>query len=199
MTRFGQAAAAGLRRSRAAVAAALFLLSSLSAGAAAADDGGDKETLLVGVGLVIGLDGTGDSAIDPTFVDASIVGVLKRAGLEPWRGAIEPGRVAMVMLNAELPENAHDGMKIEVSVNAIGDARSLAGGTLLVVPLRDTEGRVHAIGKGSVAADAGTADLVRLTEAAARQGRLAGGALIARQDAGDDHRPLSGLVAQNSF
>jgi len=203
MTRFGQAAAAGVRRSRAAIATALLLMSLLSAGGTAtADDGvSDEETLLVGVGLVIGLVGTGDSMIDPAFIDDSIVGVLKRAGLEPWRGAIRPGRVAMVMVSAELPEDAADGTPIDVSVTAIGDARSLAGGTLLVAPLRDPEGRVHAIGQGSIVADVATVDLVRLTDAAAgpRHGRLAGGVVIAHQQIGDDFESLPHRIVQNSF
>jgi hypothetical protein len=90
--------------------------------------------MLVGVGVVIGLPGTGDSAIDANAIDSSIVGVLKRAGLEPWRDQIKPGRIAVVMLSAELPVGARDGTQIAVSVSAIGDARSIAGGTLLVTP-----------------------------------------------------------------
>lgn len=108
---------------------------------------------LVGVGLVIGLPGTGDSVVDPAVVETSIVGILKRAGLEPWRGQIGPGKVAVVMLSAEMPGEIRDGETLDVTVQPIGNASSLAGGTLLVAPLRDAEGVVHAVGQGSLAVD----------------------------------------------
>jgi flagellar P-ring protein FlgI len=138
-----------------------------------------EEGMLVGVGVVIGLPGTGDSAIDANAIDSSIVGVLKRAGLEPWRNQIKPGRIAVVMLSAQLPDGAREGTQIAVSVSAIGDARSIAGGTLLAAPLRDPDGIVHAIGQGLIdgapTASVLTADI--------RMGELAQGAVVKRQDA----------------
>lgn len=152
-----------------------------------------EQGMLVGVGVVIGLPGTGDSAIDATAIDSSIVGVLKRAGLEPWRDQIKPGRIAVVMLSAELPDGARDGTPIAVSVSAIGDARSIAGGTLLVTPLRDAEGTVHAIGQGLIAADG--APIASVMAAAAdngmRTGELAQGAVIKRQDSDRDYAELT--------
>lgn len=123
---------------------------------------------LVGVGLVIGLHGTGDSAIDPAIIDNSIVGVLKRAGLEPWRNQIGPGKVAVVMLSAAMPAEASDGTILDVSIQPIGNASSLAGGTLLVAPLRDAAGVVHAVGQGPLAA---------------ADGGVAGGAVVRHQHA----------------
>jgi flagellar P-ring protein precursor FlgI len=163
---------AGARR-RFALAPLLAGLLLLTAGrAAAADDmapaDGNAEPL-VGVGLVIGLPGTGDSVVDSDFVQSSIVGILKSAGLEPWKDEIKPGRVAMVMLSAELPRDAGDGAVIDVDVRALGNAKSLAGGTLLVAPLRDAAGIVHAVGQGAIAGDA-------------RGGRLVPGATIERQE-----------------
>lgn len=108
---------------------------------------------LVGVGVVIGLPGTGDSNIDHAIIETSIVGVLERAGVTPWQGQIEPGRIAVVMLSAEMPAGSRDGTRLEVSVQAIGNATSLAGGTLLVAPLRDAAGVVHAVGQGAIGAD----------------------------------------------
>ena len=142
-----------------------------------------EQGMLVGVGVVIGLPGTGDSAIDATAIESSIVGVLKRAGLEPWRDQIKPGRVAVVMLSAQLPDGAGDGTQIAVSVSAIGDARSIAGGTLLVAPLRDADGAVHAIGQGLIAAGgAPTASVVAAAaNAGMRTGELAQGAVIKHQ------------------
>lgn len=129
---------------------------------------------LVGVGLVIGLQGTGDSAVDPAVIDASIVGVLRRAGLEPWRDQIAPGKVAVVMLSTEMPTGARDGTALDVTLQPIGDASSLAGGTLLVAPLRDAAGAVHAVGQGSLA----TGD-ARLAGGAVVQHRLADQTIVA--------------------
>jgi flagellar P-ring protein precursor FlgI len=167
---------------------------------ARADDGlapqlavASEESMLVGVGVVIGLPGTGDSAIDANAIDSSIVGVLKRAGLEPWRDQIKPGRVAMVMLSAQLPDGAREGTQIAVSVSAIGDARSIAGGTLLVAPLRDADGTVHAIGQGPIAADgAPTASVLAAAAGAAmRTGELTQGAVVRRQAAGRSYAELT--------
>jgi flagellar P-ring protein precursor FlgI len=172
----------------AAMLAAAFLLAAsaisaraqdvVSTNAATADD----SNLLVGVGLVIGLPGTGDSTVDQGVVETSIVGVLKRAGLEPWRDQIGPGRVAIVMVSAELPKGSGDGAKIDVNVSAIGDAHSIAGGTLLVAPLRDADGAVHATGQGLIAMDASSTSTVQGSAVAGlRQAQIAEGAVIARQ------------------
>ena len=170
-----------LRRGRMAVAALTLVAIAQSA---RAGDGpvpnaaaGGEQDMLVGVGVVIGLPGTGDSAIDANAIEASIIGVLKRAGLEPWRGQIKPGRVAVVMLSAELPGGAHNSAKIAVSVSAIGDARSIAGGTLLVAPLRDAGGTVHAVGQGPIAAD-GTPTAAAAPDTGMRTGELTQGAVI---------------------
>lgn len=150
----------------------------VSTNAAAAAD----SNLLVGVGLVIGLPGTGDSTVDQGVVETSIVGVLERAGLEPWRDQIRPGRVAIVMVSAELPKGSGDGAKIDVNVSAIGDARSIAGGTLLVAPLRDADGAVHATGQGFIAMDASSTGMVQGSAVAGlRQAQIAEGAVVARQ------------------
>jgi flagellar P-ring protein precursor FlgI len=190
-----------MRRGRAAVAALVAALTlSALAPLARADDSAPPQLatavehgMLVGVGVVIGLPGTGDSAIDANAIDSSIVGVLKRAGLEPWRDQIKPGRIAVVMLSAELPDGARDGTQIAVSVSAIGDARSIAGGTLLVTPLRDADGTVHAIGQGLIAADGAptAAILAAATDAGARTGELARGAVVKRQDADRDYAELT--------
>jgi flagellar P-ring protein precursor FlgI len=180
-----------MRRGRAAIAAlvAALLFSALVPPARADGDAKAKpaaaseQDMLVGIGVVIGLPGTGDSAIDANAIESSIVGVLKRAGLEPWRDQIKPGRIAVVMLSAQLPDGAGDGTQIAVSVSAIGDARSIAGGTLLVAPLRDADGTVHAIGQGLIAADgAPTASVVAAAaDARMRTGELAQGAVIKHQ------------------
>jgi flagellar P-ring protein precursor FlgI len=150
-----------------------------SANAAAAVDG----DLLFGVGLVIGLPGTGDSAVDEEVVETSIVGVLRRAGLEPWRDQIGPGRIAVVMVSAELPEGSGDGAKVDVRVSAVGDARSIAGGTLLVAPLRDADGVVHATGQGAITMNMLSQATVQGVDGGIglREAEIAKGAVVGRQ------------------
>jgi len=114
---------------------------------AAADE---TRTVVLGVGLVVGLPGTGDSTVDDALVESSLVGVLRRAGLDLWPGQIAPGRVAKVMVTAELPEHPRAGSALSVSVTPIGDAASLAGGTLLATPLRDQDGTLYGVGQGPV-------------------------------------------------
>lgn len=118
---------------------------------APADAAESADSFVIGTGLVVGLAGTGDSTVDGAAVERSIVGVLRRAGLEPWRGEIAPGRVAKVIVMAELPPNTEPGMPLIITVTAAGDATSLAGGTLLATPLRYSSGRVHSVGQGRIA------------------------------------------------
>lgn len=131
-----------------------------AAGVAATPSGAAEETdsqsatldhgsnVAIGIGLVVGLPGTGDSDVDDAFVERTIVGLLEGAGVDPWRGQIKPGGVAKVLIMGKLPANAGD--PLSVSVTAIGNAASLAGGTLLPTPLRDDSGKVHAVAQGPV-------------------------------------------------
>jgi flagellar P-ring protein precursor FlgI len=186
-----------IRRARAAIAALAAALMLFASAPARADEQGasrppaSDQDMLVGVGVVIGLPGTGDSKLDASAIDASIVGVLRRAGLEPWRDQIKPGRIAIVMLSAQLPPDAADGTKIAVSVSAIGDARSIAGGTLLVAPLRDGDGAVHAVGQGLIAADGALPAAVVASATGARTGELAQGAVIKHQADGRNYAALT--------
>ena len=106
-----------------------------------------EDRFVVGTGIVIGLAGTGDSKVDERLVAKSIIGVLKRAGLDLWEGQIEPGRIAKVIVTAEL---SPAGKALTITVTAVGDATSLAGGTLLATPLRYADGAVHSVGQGRV-------------------------------------------------
>lgn len=135
---------------------ALLLVSSLGLAPARAEEAPaaaveSADSFVIGTGLVIGLAGTGDSRVDDAAVARSIVGLLERTGLEPWRGAIAPGRVAKVIVTAELPPDAAPGTPLVITVTAVGDATSLAGGTLLATPLRYSSGRVHSVGQGRIA------------------------------------------------
>src|SRR5215470_3213179 len=101
----------------------LWLASARAEDTAAAAEAGDS--FVIGTGLVIGLTGTGDSAVDEGLVERSIVGVLKRAGVDAWKGRIEPGRVAKVIVMAELPPDGEPGTPLTITVTAVGDATSL--------------------------------------------------------------------------
>ena len=128
---------------------ATLLVSSLWPAAAKAEE--SQDTFVIGTGLVVGLSGTGDSHVDGRFVDKSIVGVLKKAGLEAWRDEIVPGHIAKVIVTAELPPEP--GMPLKITLIPAGDATSLAGGTLLATPLRYTTGKIHAVAQGQIGVD----------------------------------------------
>ena len=119
--------------------------------------------------------------MDKAFVERSIVGVLKRAGLDLWQDQIKPGRVAMVLIAAELPSNLEGGARVDVSVSAIGDAISLAGGTLLPTPLRDSNGMVYTVSQGRISVGGpleGLTGTSQRSRAEERSGIVAGGAVV---------------------
>jgi flagellar P-ring protein precursor FlgI len=110
---------------------------------------GVRDNQLIGYGLVVGLNGTGDS--DQTkFPVQSLVNVLERMGISINRAEITVKNVAAVMVTATLPPFAKQGMKIDVLVSSMGDAKSLAGGTLLLTPLKGSDSLVYAVAQGPV-------------------------------------------------
>ncbi|RME64384.1 MAG: flagellar basal body P-ring protein FlgI, partial [Nitrospirae bacterium] len=108
---------------------------------------GVRKNKLVGYGLVVGLNGTGDKS-DITV--QAVVNMLSRMGLRVNRDDIKPKNVASVVVTAELPPFARPGMKIDVLVSALADAKSLQGGTLVMTPLLGPDGKVYAIAQGPV-------------------------------------------------
>ena len=135
------------------IALAVLLLALAVPGARAArikdiaDVGGVRGNPLVGYGLVIGLNGSGDSAANKATED-SLINMLENLGLTVQPGELKSGNVAGVMVTAELPAFARQGARIDVLVSSIGNAKSLQGGTLLLTPLRGADGHVYAIGQG---------------------------------------------------
>ena len=110
---------------------------------------GVRENQLIGYGLVVGLNGTGDS--DQTnFPVQSLVNVLERMGVTVNRNDITVKNVAAVMVTANLPPFAKQGTRIDTLVSSLGDAKSIAGGTLLMTPLKGADGRVYAVAQGGV-------------------------------------------------
>src|SRR5262249_20529481 len=110
---------------------------------------GVRDNHLTGFGLVVGLDGTGDDAKQPTVASA-LTKMLKRLGLTIDPSQLKGKNVAAVMLTAELPAFAKPGMTFDVTISAMGAAKSLAGGTLLAAPLKGPDDRTWAIAQGAL-------------------------------------------------
>jgi flagellar P-ring protein precursor FlgI len=137
---------------------------------------------LVGYGLVIGLDGTGDGAANKAAEDA-LINMLENLGLTLQPGQVKSGNIAAVMVTAELPPFARQGSKIDLLVSSIGNAKSLQGGTLLMTPLRGGDGHVYAVGQGPLSIGgfsvAQGGDQVQKNHPTV--GKIVGGALVERE------------------
>ena len=114
-----------------------------------AEISGVRDNQLVGYGLVVGLDGTGDGK-KSLFTIQSMVSMLEKMGITVNAADIAVSNVAAVMVTAELPPFAKAGRRIDVLVNSIGDAKNLQGGTLLMTPLKAANGQVYAVAQGPV-------------------------------------------------
>jgi flagellar P-ring protein precursor FlgI len=151
-----------------------------------ADVEGVRENQLVGYGLVVGLNGTGDKLDSAVFTRESLVGMLERLGVNTRDqiAKLQTKNVAAVMVTGSLPAFARTGSRIDVSVSAIGDATNLSGGTLLVTPLLAADGEVYAVGQGAVttgavAARGGSGSSV--TRNVPTSGKIANGAIVERE------------------
>ncbi|MDS9466891.1 flagellar basal body P-ring protein FlgI [Paracoccus sp. MBLB3053] len=107
---------------------------------------------LIGYGLVVGLGGTGDSIRNSPFTEEIMAGLLERLGVNVSEEAFRPKNVAAVIVTATLPPFSRAGSQIAVSVAAIGDAKSLLGGTLVMTPLNAADGEIYAVAQGAVLA-----------------------------------------------
>ncbi|WP_246541998.1 flagellar basal body P-ring protein FlgI [Roseibium polysiphoniae] len=148
-----------------------------------ADFEGIRENQLIGYGLVVGLNGTGDGLRNAPFTKQSLQAMLERLGVNTRDVDLNTNTVAAVMVTANLPPFSTQGTRIDVSVSALGNAASLQGGTLLVTPLVGADGEVYAIAQGSVAiggfsAQADAASVVRGVPTA---GRISNGGLVERE------------------
>lgn len=108
---------------------------------------GVRTNQLVGYGLVVGLNGTGDSK-NTEFTIQSLLNMMERMGLTVQSDKIEVDNVAAVIVTAELPAFARAGGRFDVSVSSIGDATNLAGGTLLMTPLKAADNKYYAVAQG---------------------------------------------------
>lgn len=144
---------------------------------------GVRDNPLIGYGLVVGLNGTGDNISSMVFTEESLIGMLERLGVNTRDGKIKSKNIAAVMVTANLPAFARQGTKIDVMVSALGDAKSLQGGVLLVTPLLGADGEAYAIAQGPVAIGGFTAtgDAQSVTKGVPTSGRIASGAVIERE------------------
>ena len=144
---------------------------------------GVRENMLIGYGLVVGLNGTGDTLSSSIFTRESLVGMLERLGVNARDDSLKTDNVAAVMVTATLPPFSKQGTRIDLSLSAIGDADSLLGGTLLVTPLVGADGEVYAVAQGPVAVggvSAGGAG-AEVSKGVPTNGRIASGAIIERE------------------
>ena len=144
---------------------------------------GVRSNPLVGYGLVVGLDGTGDTLRNAPFTQQSLQAMLERLGINTRNGNMRTENVAAVMVTADLPAFARQGSHIDVTVSALGDSESLRGGTLLVTPLLGADGEVYAVAQGTIAVGGfkASGDSGSVTKGVITGGRIANGAVIERE------------------
>lgn len=148
-----------------------------------ADFEGVRDNQLVGYGLVVGLDGTGDNLDKAIFTRESLIGMLERLGVNARDADLDTKNVAAVMVTAVLPPFARQGTRIDVQISALGNAKSLLGGTLLVTPLMGADGEVYAVAQGPVAVSGFSArgQAESITKGVPTSGRIANGAIVERE------------------
>ncbi len=144
---------------------------------------GIRENQLVGYGLVVGLNGTGDTLNNIPFTKQSLQAMLERLGVNTRDSSVRTANVAAVMVTGNLPPFATQGTRMDITISALGDSKSLQGGMLLVTSLYGADGEVYAVGQGPVAvggfsAEGQSAIVVRGVPTV---GRIANGAIIERE------------------
>ena len=144
---------------------------------------GVRENQLIGYGLVVGLNGTGDSLNNSPFTEQSLIAMLERLGVNIRGQNLNTGNVAAVMVTSTLPPFTNQGSRVDVTISALGDASSLQGGTLLVTPLLAADGEVYAVAQGgvSVAGFSVEGDAATVTQNIPTSGRIADGAIVERE------------------
>lgn len=148
-----------------------------------ADFEGVRDNQLVGYGLIVGLNGTGDNIKSIDFTKESLISMLDQIGINARGGQIKSKNVAAVMVTANLPAFSRQGSRIDVMVSAVGDAKNLQGGTLLATPLTGADGEVYALAQGQVAvtgvsARGASQSVVR---GVPTSGRIANGAIVEKE------------------
>lgn len=138
---------------------------------------------LVGYGLVVGLNGTGDSLRNAPYTEEMLGGLLERLGVNVTGEGFKPKNVAAVLVTGTLPPFARSGSQLDVNVAAIGDAKSLLGGTLIMTPLNAADGEVYAVAQGSIIAGgvAATGEAASVVQGVPTAGTIPSGARVERE------------------
>ncbi|MCE9507831.1 MAG: flagellar basal body P-ring protein FlgI [Alphaproteobacteria bacterium] len=170
------------------LAAATFIASAQADGTARIKDivdiEGVRDNMLVGYGLVVGLNGTGDTLNGSPFTEQSIIGMLERLGVNIRDESMKTKNIAAVMVTATLPPFTNQGSRIDVTISTLGDAKSLQGGTLLVTPLLGADSQVYSVAQGSVSVagfSAGGEAGGGVTQGTPTAGRISSGAIVERE------------------
>lgn len=138
---------------------------------------------LVGYGLVVGLNGTGDGLRNAPFTEEAMSSLLERLGVNVTGEQFRPKNVAAVLVTAVLPPFARAGGRIDITVSSIGDTKSLLGGTLIMTPLNAADGQIYAVAQGSIIAGGVTAsgNAETTTIGVPTVGVIPGGARVERE------------------
>ncbi|MEX3316358.1 flagellar basal body P-ring protein FlgI [Sulfitobacter sp. PS-8MA] len=138
---------------------------------------------LVGYGLVVGLDGSGDGLRNAPFTEDIMTNILERLGVNVTGEQFRPKNVAAVLVTATLPPFARAGGQIDVTVSAIGDAKSLMGGTLIMTPMNAADGQIYAVAQGTIIAGGAKAegDAGSVTQGVPTSGTIPSGARVERE------------------
>lgn len=138
---------------------------------------------LVGYGLVVGLNGSGDGLRNAPFTEEAMVNLLERLGINVTGEDFRARNVAAVLVTGVMPPFGRAGSKIDVTVSTIGDASSLMGGTLIMTPLNAADGQIYAVAQGSVISGGQQAEgeAARITEGVPTSGTIPSGARIERE------------------
>ena len=144
---------------------------------------GVRSNELVGYGLVVGLNGSGDGLRNAPFTEDIMTNMLERLGVNVTGEQFRPRNVAAVLVTARLPPFARAGSPIDVTVSAIGDATSLRGGTLVMTPLNAADGEIYAVAQGAIIAGGVTAegDAATITQGVPTSGIIPAGATVERE------------------
>jgi flagellar P-ring protein FlgI len=144
---------------------------------------GVRDNMLVGYGLVVGLNNTGDTLNTGHFTKQSLQSMLNRLGVKPTDSGLDSKNVAAVMVSATLPAFARQGSRIDVTVSSLGDSNSLLGGTLLVTPVLGADGEVYAVAQGQLAVGgfSATGDAESVVKGVPTSARIANGGIVERE------------------
>lgn len=143
---------------------------------------GVRANMLIGYGLVVGLNGTGDSLRNSPFTRQSLESMLERLGVNTRGATLNTNNIAAVMVTANLPPFAAQGTNVDVAISAMGDAKSLRGGILLVTPLMGADSEVYAVAQGpvSVGGFSSGGQGAKVTKGVPTNGKIANGAIVER-------------------